>query len=455
MQLTKELFVIPNKSNFFLYAPLKGVIMEVNRDMITLLKQIQRGRSIEGLENELTLLLEKGILVESEEQLQEPTKKKNVEPKYFPTSVTLMPTFDCNLRCIYCYAEGGENIGGDMKQEVAKAALDLIVHNAQESGNKKIQLGFHGGGEPLLGKNMDFLKWCVGYFQEQAESRGLKPKISSATNGMISEKNLEWILTNFNHLNVSLDGPEDIQNRQRPMAGGRPSFQYVTATIARLEEKGFPYGIRATITDESVSRMSEIVEFFHVIAPSLKSFHLEPLSECGRCKTSNAKAPAPLDFLKYALQAKEVADKLDISIHYSGSKLGEVHHYFCGAAGKNFFVTPDGNVTTCLEACREGDEKSRLFMIGSYNPNQGSFVFDTNKTRKLMERRVENVPYCRDCFGKYSCAGDCLAKIFTQSGDLYDPSNNLRCMINRGLLLHDIKKRLKGGKFENEQKTEF
>ncbi|MFA4952688.1 MAG: radical SAM protein [Candidatus Pacearchaeota archaeon] len=447
MEINNELFVIPDEDKFILYVPLEGSVVSVSSGVVGALKKIKKGEE-SSLQPEIKeQLIKTKILVESQSSCN--IKKEGSE--YEPTSITLMPTYNCNLRCVYCYSHGGERVGQIMEFDVAKSAIDLVVKNSLKVGNKDIHLGFHGGGEPLLRGNIDFLKRSVEYFNKQTEKNNLKGRVSSATNGVfnnLNHRDLEWILKNIDRLNISLDGTADIQDAQRPMAGPNhrfmPSSDYVVETIKILEEEKYPYGIRATITAESVPRMSEILEFFHSIS-SNKSFHLEPLFECGRCKTTKARAPSPEDYLKYLLEAKQTAEKLEVGIYYSGAKLEGIHNSFCGAAGKNFLVSPEGRVTTCLEVSRKDDDMAEIFIVGQYNPDKNQFEFDDTKIKRLQGRVVENIPNCRDCFAKYNCGGDCLAKGYAQSRSLEDTINNSRCSINQGILFHEIKQKLKGG----------
>ncbi|MGV8152494.1 MAG: radical SAM protein [Candidatus Nanoarchaeia archaeon] len=454
LYLTKELFVIPenylegNGENYYLYAPLKGSMLKVSPGAVGLLQKIKMGIPAEKsniciLEN----FLKYGVLTDKLE-LSEIKDKNN--PLYLPTSVTLIPTHSCNLRCVYCYARAGEDVGNLMPLEIANSAVDYVIKNALETNSKRVHLGFHGGGEPLLESNFQVIIPVVERFKELAKQNGFIYGVSSATNGVIQNKsNLEWVINNFNSLNISLDGPKEIQDIQRPKADSSSSgsFNLVVETINYLNERKFNYGLRATITNDSVSRMPKILEFFTSFSKK-KVFHLEPLFECGRCKTTNVKAPSSEDFLKYSRQTRDLAEKLGVSVYYSGGKLGEIGSYFCGALGSNFFVTPSGDVSTCLEVTRPKDDKAEIFLIGNYNPSFG-FQIDLSKIKNLKNRSIENLSHCTDCFAKYNCKGDCPAKVCSQSGDINNPENNFRCISNQGLLFDEMirKEKLKGGSF--------
>jgi uncharacterized protein len=211
--------------------------------------------------------------------------------------------------------------------------------------------------------------------------------------------------------------------------------------------------LRSVVTKYSVSRMSEIVQFFNSISPSLDYFSLEPLFECGRCKTSKTEAPAPEDFVKYLLDAREFAAKLGKTARYACSEVEGVYNYFCGAVDYGFFfVLPEGDVTSCLEICRKSDIRASAFFIGKYDWGIKEFVFYEDRIKNLRSRNVENIPYCADCFAKYNCAGDCPARCYAQSGSLFDTSKNTdRCRMTQGVVRNILLEKLKGGN-KNESK---
>jgi uncharacterized protein len=327
--------------------------------------------------------------------------------------------------------------------KAAKKAIDFIFANAIDLSSKDVGVGFHGGGEPLMFSNKTFIEEAIEYTKLKAKEFGVRYNFTAATNGIdITKFSAIWLKNNFSRISVSLDGTADIQNHQRPRRGSdKDSYKRTLNAIQLLDKYNIDYGIRATITKESVNRMSEIVEHFTKIS-SQKSFHLEPLFECGRCKTSKLESPTQSDFIDNYKKAAETAKRLGVEIFYSGASIRKMSDRFCGAAGDNFFITPDSYVTTCLEACRVDDIDNEPFVIGKYNDEFDQYDFDQKKINLLKSRKVANMKSCNDCLCKFSCAGDCLAKVLKNTGDMFDATNNRRCKINVALTEFMIKEYL-------------
>jgi len=427
----EEIFVIPDDNNrFLIYGPKQGAFIRANSEVVNTLKRINSGEDSDRINPEIVEMLARNHLLEE----HRPTKTPE-DFSYNPTSVTLLPTYGCNLRCVYCYARAGEDIGQNMTPELAHRSIDLILDNAEEKGAKYVHLGFHGGGEPFTA--FPLVQEAVRYFNEHTKNKKFKKNIGAVTNGVIGPDRLKWIVNNFSNLAISIDGTEAIQNRQRPKADGKGSFEDVTKTIKYLEDQHFNYSIRATVTQESVKHMSEIVEFFSSIS-SNKVFQLEPLFECGRCNTTKESAPDPREYVENLLKARTIGRQLGKEVSYSGASLNRLGEHFCGSTQDNFFVAPNGIATTCLESCREGDELSEIFQIGRYDSEKHKFVFYPERIKRLRESKVSSMDSCKDCFAKWNCSGDCRAKNCAQCGSINDTTKNKRCFPNTALLLSDL-----------------
>ena len=81
----------------------------------------------------------------------------------------------CNLRCKYCFAEGGDYAKGRkiMPFEVAKAAIDFVI---EKSGSRRnIEIDFFGG-EPLM--NFQVVKDLVAYARSVEKEKRKPPSAS-------------------------------------------------------------------------------------------------------------------------------------------------------------------------------------------------------------------------------------------------------------------------------------
>ncbi len=426
-ELTTDVFTFPNNGKHIIYAPFRHTMILTNEATVNLLADIKAG-TFEWTDDAeqhkmIAFLREKGILDSKPDRIPKPPNTTSFEP----TAVTLFPTNQCNMRCIYCYASAGEAPPQFMPWKIARAAIDLVAENAKKLNVKHFSVGFHGGGEPTLDWNL-FTK-CVEYSKKVSDHIGIKVLNSVATNAVFNQKQIDWILKNLHSMSVSLDGPADVQNVQRPLANGKPSFDIVHRNIKALDAAGFSYGVRSTITNYNVNRMSEIVRYF-IENYKTKQIQFEPLFLCGRCHTSNIDAPDYATFMTEFLKANEIADAHKVKLAYSGLRLGGVTSTFCGACGSNFSVTPEGDVTSCFEVSDRKDPRSPVFFFGQWNDKNNSFETRTDKLDYLRSFNVQNISYCQDCIAKWHCAGDCLAKV-AYDQDLEGDRGSTRCQLNQ------------------------
>jgi len=340
------------------------------------------------------------------------------------------------LRCTYCYAEGGRS-GPELSWKQAKAAIDLVAGNARLAGRDAFAVAFHGGGEPTLA--WDLLVECVAYAEDLAQQSGLKVHVYAASNGLLSGPQRAFIAKHFAGLNISFDGPEDIHDRQRPRVDGSGSFAGVLETVRHFESLGFPYGVRATVTSDSAKHLPRLVSFFRARCPSLRQLHVEPVWCCGRCRTSGDRPPEDSEFAHYFAEAWSLGQAAGLRLVYSGARLDVITNRFCAAAGDGFSVTPAGAVTSCFEVIDAEDPRAALFHYGRFELSAERFVFDEEKIAKLRSLTVDHLDHCRDCFCKWHCAGDCLAKaLHGKAGGQHKGS--VRCQLNRALTAADLKR---------------
>ncbi len=428
MEQKEEIFVIDHANGKkLIYAPLRKRLVVANEDVVNIVHDYCQNQTIDQSSAQgriLEVLTKEGVLGGATPEW--PTHPDHYE--FCPHEVTLFLTSRCNLNCRYCYAEAGKkNI--DMPWEVARAGIDLVAANAGILGNDSFAVGFHGGGEPTVAWPL-FVE-CCEYAKQVAEQKGLNLELFSATNGVLDPGKREYITHNLKTVNISLDGPEDIQNYNRPMPSGAGSYAAIRDTLEYFDKLEFFYGIRSTITDSNVARMEEIAE--HICKTFRPAYlHLEPAWFCGRCLSTHEVPPEDDAFVRGFLRAQAIGDEYGVNVHYSGARLDVLTSKFCGAPGDSFTVLPEGIVTSCYEVTEMTDPRAAMFHYGKYDPSTGSFHFNDERIESLKKLSVDHIPFCEDCFCRWHCAGDCIAKAF--KADLTQHNGTERCTINRKLL---------------------
>ncbi len=174
-------------------------------------------------------------------------------------SLLLNVTESCGLRCSYCIYSGkyeGERINGseNMNFETAKKAVDFFV---KECTDQHSLIGFYGG-EPL--NNIELVKATIEYSKTKYPHK--KFVFSITSNFVEAQKHLDYIVREGIYINISLDGPQEVHDKQRPTTNNKPTFEKILANIKKLDELSPGYvkshiGLNGTYEDpESFSKIT-------------------------------------------------------------------------------------------------------------------------------------------------------------------------------------------------------
>lgn len=340
--------------------------------------------------------------------------KINNNSKKTLSKIAIFLSEDCNLRCIYCYANSGKR---DVKVSVdnAKTLIDFICTKAD-----KIILDFHGGGEPLL--YFDIIKELHDY----VKNKNKLYKTVLITNGYIENNKdeiLHWITNNVDILAISCDGTPEIQNTNRPHVNNLESYKEVEDTIKKLVAKNYNFTVRSTVTNNSVSKLYDIIKYFHSLG--VHNVIFSPCYNFGR--SSDIKLiPNAKQYSESFMEAFKYAYENKINIRTNSFRLPGRN--YCGALpGFNIALTTDGYISTCYEVIDSKDKSGNMFIVGKIENNTVKFFKE--KIEKL--NKIENLDYsCSHCSYKLVCRGGCPIKHVRNSKEA---SNNL-CTITKLLV---------------------
>lgn len=209
------------------------------------LQQKYGEKFLNSLNGELERLKRKQILTERKIKFSTEAKKAIDEYRNQPIEIlegVLMVSQNCNLACRYCY--GGEsgtfNQKGFMSEEIADKCMDFILQNAGEQSFQKI---IFFGGEPLL--NYKVIKHTI---ERWNSVKDLYPNkniyFGLTTNGvLLNEEIVRFFKKNNVGVTVSVDGPPEIHNYNRPFRDGSKSFDATMAGIELLKKYDIPISV--------------------------------------------------------------------------------------------------------------------------------------------------------------------------------------------------------------------
>ncbi len=326
----------------------------------------------------------------------------------------LLVTGDCNLRCRYCYAWGGE-AKEYMPWEVAMRAVDYV---AARSRSLKIQFS---GGEPLL--NFPLVRRVVAYLKNYRGSITFQLQ----TNGTLIDRALAREIKRLQiGLGVSLDGPPEVNDLLRPFNGGGGSTLAVVRGLQNLAAEGIMVGLTVVLTAENTCSLPRLVEYAAYLG-NIYGISLDLLRPLGRAAGAVVTEPdlnLLEDQVRAALCRSEELERLGgARIRFREAERlcrqllqGVAKEHYCYATtGRSMAVMPDGSVYPCASLSGLSD-----FYLGNV-ADAGFSLAEAVAGKAWFQRKAELIAGCRDCSESRFCAGGCLARAYAYTGRVDRP----------------------------------
>jgi uncharacterized protein len=413
-QFRPNLFYIQGDQGSAVYAPLLGAFFEVGPQGHPVVDDfIRNGRESHEF---YRILSERGFL----EEVDLPTPVPEDAP-WHPYEAMISLTSNCNLRCIYCYADAGHNVSY-LPFHIVTQSIDMMLSSARRAGDEAVRITFHGGGEPLV--MWDRLVRSVEYAESVSDGEELVFSVSTNAT-LISQERAEWLASRNFRMSVSVDGPREVQNRQRPATQNMETFEAAMRGLEALSNAGLGFGLRSTITGYSQHRLVELVEFAHSVG--VKRIMAVPYSPYGR----GFDGVSPVDpqvFVTEFERAITKAASLGVRLRMSTNDIERADSRFCRADGDIFAVMSDGLISGCTRVTRTSDALAPHLSLGHWD--QQGVVIDDDRLHQLRSLNLYAYPECSDCFAKFACSGGCHADRLENGGTM--PEGH--CVITRGLV---------------------
>lgn len=227
MPLSRYLKIYPSPDrpgHHIIYSTRKGSLVRLSADR---LKAVQNGNMSN---NERMTLSRLEILIDNPEAEREAmtslVKRANARSNRFYAKVVM--NLDCNLACPYCFEDHFQG-RHYMTRETARLLVDTVIRE-QIGRGRDVKLGFYGG-EPLL--SLPLIKEIALPLRDAAAEKGVKFSFVLTTNGTLLTRSVveELLSLGLTGAIITLDGPREIHDRQRPFVSGAGSYDIIVANI--------------------------------------------------------------------------------------------------------------------------------------------------------------------------------------------------------------------------------
>jgi uncharacterized protein len=325
-------------------------------------------------------------------------------------------TEKCNLRCRYCVYTGTYELerrhsSKSMPLEIAKKAVDLFKYHSRKS--EKAHIAFYGG-EPFT--CYETIRHINDHIQSLGKWRKLYLHID--TNGtLFTDEMIRFLIDNEYFLQISIDGPLEVHDRNRVFANGRGTFTRIMKNIERfrnINKEYFDTNVAVAITIAPPYDLVTVKEYFDnsifkrnvfstnmidrfdttffkkftsdspsLLKPTIRKLHEHYMS-------SRIDGKNPSNFTR-ALLERGMTDLCRREICLMGDRV--YPNGICVPGVRRVFVSADGFLYPCEKAI--GDD----FIIGHVDRG-----LEIERVRGMIDRYIaESNPDCVDCWALRLC----------------------------------------------------
>ena len=388
--------IVKIQDRYFLYNLASKALFEVDETMEETLKNVS---DID--EQTAKILYENGIIADSYEYETSRMINNFNNVKYDRTqmSIFLSMTASCNLNCSYCYQDARKELNVCncyMNDNNWGKIIKYLKDSIQDNDIKKLTI-FLFGGEPML----DPVK--LQEYVKELKALNTRVILVLITNGtMFNEINVEFFAKNIDSIQITVDGPKRIHDKNRPYRSGEGTFDDIITNLKRLgEHNPNEITLRVNVDENSIESIYGFVDYV--------------------CEEGINKIVAAVKFSPiFATQNDVMGCGLAIDNEDFDSKLGDLYLY-AASKGLNTFKDFDGGV--CVGKVQGGytiDENLNVYTCPGvlYQEACGKLTEEGIKIKSekwfdLINNNSECVSKCMYapiCFGGCKWSGECSKK---------------------------------------------
>lgn len=338
----------------------------------------------------------------------------------------IVPTYDCNLKCIYCFEQEyihtkakEININSENWIDNCFKSIIKIINNYEKETNQTVNYNnifiTLMGGEPLLKQNITTIKTIL------TKIKKYNFKYNIITNGFELEYFLNLLKsTNIHSIQVTVDGPQPIHDTRRLDKKGNGSYEKIISNIKQCIDSNIKVFLRVNIDEHNIESLpelaKELIERIGVTDLLVPYIYLLQDGGCSGDKNIIDEIECINKIL--CLEQKEPIIKLfKKQFHgqdFVNSILDDSKMNFkmknCSACNNQYILDFKGIIYKCWFGIGNSN-----FKVGSYS---NELNLDHNLVCKWKNRNILTLPKCVDCKYRLICGGGCASHIIQNGIDI-------------------------------------
>jgi uncharacterized protein len=310
----------------------------------------------------------------------------------------VLPTEQCNFRCVYCYESFLRNT---MSTEIQDGLRKFV---ARDPALEHLSLDWFGG-EPFVAREVVLEN--TRFFKEHCESSGISFTCGTCTNGYLltpdyADQVIAAGLTNFQ---ITLDGVSEEHDKRRLLQDGGRTFEVIWDNLCYLRSTDYDFDItiRHNFDPDTIPRLPEFLDMIANGFASDSRFSLA-LHAVGKWGGPNDAALTTLggrDTTEALRAGKRLAIERGLQDRLTLQSM-QPDGYVCYAANpRSFVIGPEGRVYKCTVELDYHDRN----IVGQLKPD-GTMDLDWRKMALWCETDgMEEGKKCTSCYFAPACHG--------------------------------------------------
>lgn len=350
-------------------------------------------------------------------------------------SFTILLTWACNLRCVYCYEGAGDIRNKSLNEEESGSIVKYIKKHIDMVRPHNVSIMLFGG-EPLL--NLRAGEIILEEIADYCKEKNVSLNTSIITNGVLLDNEKVEFLKKYNckYVQITLDGVKEIHDKRRVSKDGSSSFDKIVDILKLLNNRTdfVKPLIRVNIDKNNINSTEELLSYLAT----------EGLNTCGldfgivhggteACSAYSGSCFVEEELGELLSSLWELARKYGFNINPRPMR----KFIYCGLNKENAYtIAPTLDVYKCWE--QVGEEKHK---IGNIEHN-GNLKENLYSLIDWMSINPVEVAECKECVYLPACGGGCAARAYDRNGSYHGTG----CFKVKGVVEKELLESLRGRK---------